>query len=128
MLGSRWVGCALTLQGPNKAFRWLVEAHRYRRGWSEQYHGRADSTQRIALVAQRYPKQWAEFVAQTSRPVSKRYEPACVIPDVALINLLLQVGEVPRALSVLQTIVDLTVEEFEVQPLTRPQWLDGGNE
>lgn len=115
----------LKLQGPNKAFRWIVEAHRHRRGWSEQYHGRADSTQRIALVAQHYPKRWAEFVAQTSRPVSKRYEPACVIPDVALISLLLQVGEVPRALSVLQTIVDLMVEEFEVQPLTRPQWLDG---
>lgn len=115
----------LKLQGPNKAFRWLAEAHRHRRGWSEQYHGRADSTQRIALVAQHYPKRWAEFVAQTSRPVSKRYEPACVIPDVALISLLLQVGEIPRALSVLQTIVDLTVEEFEVQPLVRPQWLDG---
>ena len=26
--------------------------------------------------------------------------------------------------SVLQTIVDLTVEEFEVQPLRRPRWLD----
>lgn len=118
----------LKLQGPNKAFRWLVEAHRHRRGWSEQFHGRADSTHRIALVAQHYPKRWAAFVAKTSKPVSKRYEPACVIPDVALISLLLQVGEVPRALSVLQTIVDLTVEEFEVQPLTRPQWLDGGDE
>lgn len=115
----------LKLQGPNQAFRWIVDAHRHRRGWSDQYHGRADSTQRIALVAQYYPKRWAEFVAKTSRPVSKRYEPACVIPDVALISLLLQVGEVPRALSVLQAIVDLTVEEFEVQPLTTPQWLDG---
>ena len=114
----------LKLQGQNKAFRWIVEAHRHRRGWSEQYHGRADSTRRIELVAQHYPKRWAEFVAQTSRPASKRYEPACVIPDVALISLLLQVGEVPRALSVLQTIVDLTVEEFAVQPLERPQWLD----
>jgi len=118
----------LKLQGPNKAFRWLVEAHRHRRGWSEQYHGRADSKRRIELVAQHYPKRWAEFVAQTSRPVSKRYEPVCVIPDVALISLLLQVGEIARALSVLQTIVDLTVEEFEVQPLETPHWLDGGDE
>lgn len=57
--------------------------------------------------------------------MSKRREPASEIPDVALISLLLQVGEIPRALSVLQTIVDLTVEEFEAQPLMRPQWLDG---
>jgi hypothetical protein len=48
-----------------------------------------------------------------------------VIPDVALVSLLLQVGEIPRAVSVLEAIVDSTVEEFEVQPLTRPQWLDG---
>lgn len=118
---------SLKLQGPNKAFRWLVEAHRHRRGWSEQYHGRTDSTQRIALVAQHYRKRWAEFIAQTSKSVSKRYEPACVIPDVALISFFLQVGEIPRALSVLQTIVDVIVEEFEVQPLMRPQWLDGGD-
>lgn len=118
---------SLKLQGPNKAFRWLVEAHRHRRGWSEQYHGRADSAHRIALVAQRYPKRWAEFIFQTSKSVSRRYEPARVIPDIALISFLLQVGEIPRALSVLQTIVDLTVEEFEVQPLVRPPWLDGGD-
>ena len=114
----------LKLQGKNKAFRWIVEAHHHRRGWSEQYHGRADSARRIALVAQYYPNRWAEFVAQSSRPVSMRHEPEYVIPDVALISLLLQVGEIPRALSVLQTIVDLTVEEFEVQPLKRPRWLD----
>jgi len=115
---------SLKLHGPNKAFRWIVEAHRHRRGWSEQYHGRTDSTQRIALVAQHYPKRWAEFVAQTSRAVSKRYEPKLVIPDVALISLLLQVGEVSRAISVLRTIVDFTIEEFDIQPLARPQWLD----
>jgi len=117
----------LKLHGPNKAFRWIVEAHRHRRGWAEQYHGAKDSTQRIALVAQHYPKRWAEFVTQTSRSVSKIYESERVIPDVGLMSLLLHVGEVQRALSVLQTIVDLVVEEFEVQPLTRPVWLDKGS-
>lgn len=116
---------SLNLQGPNKAFCWIVEAHRHRRGWTEQYYGRADSMQRIALVAKHYPKRWEEFISKTSKSVSKRYEPASVIPDVALINFLLQVGEIPRAVSVLQTIVDITVEEFEVQPLMKPQWLEG---
>lgn len=74
-----------------------------------------------------YPKRWEEFIAQTSKPVSKRYEPASVIPDVALISFLVRFGEIPRALSVPQTIVDLTVEEFEIQPLMKPQWLDGGD-
>jgi hypothetical protein len=117
---------SLMLEGSKKAFRWLVEAHRHRHGWSEQYHGRADSAQRIALVAKHYPKRWCEFVALTSRQLPTRDDPTRVIPDVALVNLLLQVGEMPRALSVLEAIVDSTVEEFEVQPLKRPQWLDGG--
>jgi hypothetical protein len=116
---------SLSLEGQKKAFRWLVEAHRYRHGWSEQYHGPADAAQRIALVAKHYPKRWGEFVALTSRQLPTRDDLARVIPDVGLVHLLLQVGEIPRALSVLEAIVDSTVEEFEVQPLTRPQWLDG---
>lgn len=116
---------SLSLQGPKKAFRWLVEAHRHRYGWSEHYHGRAEAAQRIALVAKHYPKRWGEFVALTSRQLPTRDDPTRVIPDVALVSLLLQVGEIPRALSVLEAVVDSTVEEFEVQPLKRPQWLDG---
>ena len=118
---------SLKLQGPNKAFRWLVEAHRHRKGWSEHYHGRTASTRRTALVAQYYKRRWAEFVTKTAEPVSGSYEPARVIPDVSLVIFLFQVGEITRALSVLGTIVDLIVEEFEVQPLVRPLWLKGGD-
>ena len=116
---------SLALQGPKAAFHWLVEAHRHRHGWSEHFHGRAEAAQRIAIVAKHYPKRWADFVALTSLQLPTRDNPARVIPDVALVSLLLQVGEIPRAVSVLEAIVDSTVEEFEVQPLTRPQWLDG---
>lgn len=115
------------LQGPNKAFRWLVDAHRYRKGWSAHYYGRTASSRRTELVAQYYQRRWAEFIAKTAEPVPGSYEPACVIPDVSLVIFLLQVGEVTRALSVLGTIVDLIVEEFEVQPLVRPPWLEGGD-
>lgn len=115
---------SLDLQGPKRAFRWLVEAQRYRFGWAEHYHGRAEATRRIEMVAKHYPKRWAEFVALSSRQLPSRDDPARVIPDVALVSLLLQVGEVSRALSVLEAIVDATVEEFDVQPLTRPEWLE----
>lgn len=115
---------SLKLEGSTKAFCWLVEAHRHRYGWFEHYHGRADAAQRIALVAKHYPKRWSEFVVLTSRQLKTRDEPALVIPDVPLVYLLLQVGEIKRAMSVLEAIVDATVEEFEVQPLTKPQWLD----
>jgi hypothetical protein len=113
------------LQGRAKAFRWLVEAHRHRYGWSDHY-GHSDSARRIALVAQHYPERWAEFVALSSVPIAKSIERGRAIPDVALISLLLQVGDVPRAVCLLQTMVEITLEEFEMQPLVRPTWLDGG--
>lgn len=113
------------LEGPAKAFRWLVEAHRYRYGWSEHYYGQTDSARRIAVVAQHYPARWAEFVALSSEPIPDDFKRGRVIPDAALISLLLQVGEVQRAAQILQSMVDIAVEEFETQPLVRPAWLDG---
>lgn len=116
---------ALRLHGPKSAFRWLVEAHRHRRGWTSHFHGQDESAARVALVAQHYRSRWREFVAQTSMPASDIFGPERDLPDVGLVSLLLQVGEVPRAASVLHAIVDATVEEFESQPLGKPCWLDG---
>jgi hypothetical protein len=113
------------LEGSAKAFRWLVQAHRYRHGWSDHFYGHSDSAQRIAVVAQHYPKRWAEFVALSSVPTPDYVHKGRVIPDTTLISLLLQVGEVQRAAQILQSMVDIAVEEFEMQPLVRPAWLDG---
>jgi hypothetical protein len=116
---------SLNLQGPAKAFQWIIEAHRYRRGWSEHYHGQSESSQRIALVAQHYSKRWTEFVAKSTAPILDRNERGLVIPDAVLVSLLLKVGEIERAVSILQTLVEITQEEFEMQPLERPSWLEG---
>lgn len=116
---------SLNLQGPTKAFRWIIEAHRYRRGWSEHYHGQSESAGRIALVAQHYRARWAEFVARSTVPIPGPYERGLVIPDAALVSLLLQADEIERAVSILQTLVEITQEEFEMQPLERPSWLAG---
>lgn len=113
------------LEGPAKAFHWLVEAHRYRYGWSEHYYGQSDSARRIAVVAQHYPARWAEFVALSSVPIPDNFMRGRVIADAALISLLLQVGEVQRAGQILQCMVDIAVDEFEMQPLVRPTWLCG---
>lgn len=116
---------ALRLHGPQRAFRWLVEAHRHRRGWTGHFHGQDESAARVALAAQHYRSRWPEFVAQTSMPASDTFGRERDIPDVGLVSLLLQVGEVQRAARVLRAIVDATVEEFESQPLGTPYWLDG---
>ncbi|MBD8723055.1 NACHT domain-containing protein [Oxalobacteraceae sp. CFBP 13708] len=116
---------SLDLQGPTKAFKWIVEAHRYRRGWSEYYYGQSESSRRVILVARHYKKRWGEFVVKSSIPISQLSERELVIPDVTLVSLLLQVGEIERAVKILNTLVEITLEEFEMQPLVRPRWLVG---
>lgn len=112
-------------QGPAKAFRWLVEAHRYRQGWSGIFHGQSEAARRIKLVAKDYPKRWAEFVDMSTVPIPEHSDRGRAIPDTGLITLLLHVGEVPRAISILRVLLDIAAEEFEMQPLGQPSWLMG---
>jgi hypothetical protein len=110
------------LQGPNQAFTWLVRAHQHRYGWSEHYHGHADSEQRLALVGQRYPRRWAEFLALSTLPPPRYPERSRAIPDAGLVRLLLEVGDVARARSVLESMVNAVLQEFDSQPLVCPAW------
>jgi len=110
------------LQGPERAFPWLVWAHQHRYGWSEDYYGKSDSQQRLALVAERYPRRWAEFLALSTRPPPRYPERSRAIPDAGLMRLLLEVGELVRARSVLESMVDVVVQEFDCQPLVCPAW------
>ncbi|HGW5377060.1 TPA: ATP-binding protein [Pseudomonas aeruginosa] len=114
---------SLRLEGPSKAFWWLTQAHRHLNGWSEDIS--AEALQRFAIVAKTYPKRWMDFVTLSTTPVSDRVERGRKIPEATLISLLLQVGEIERAVSIMETVVDVTLEEFEMQPLARPEWLEG---
>lgn len=111
------------IQGPAKAFRWLVAAHRYRQGWSGLFHGHSEAARRIKLAAKDYPKRWAEFVDMSTKPIPEQSDRGRAIPDTGLITLLLHVGEVPRAISILRVLLDIATEEFEMQPLGQPSWL-----
>jgi len=110
------------LQGPARAFPWLVRAHQHRYGWSEGYYGHADSEQRLALIAERYPRRWAEFLELSTQPLARYPERSRAIPDAGLVRLLLEVGERARAKSVLETMVDAVLQEFDSQPLACPVW------
>jgi hypothetical protein len=110
------------LQGPNQAFTWLVRAHQHRYGWSEHYYGHAYSEQRLALVGQRYPRRWAEFLALSTLPPPHYPERSRAIPDAGLVRLLLEVGNVARARSVMESMVEAVLQEFDSQPLVSPDW------
>ncbi|WP_145914762.1 hypothetical protein [Pseudomonas syringae group genomosp. 3] len=110
------------LQGPKAAFVWLVRAHQYRYGWSEYYYGHEESQRRLALVGSLYPIRWEEFLQLSTLPIPHYPEKKRAIPDARLVYLLLEVGQTARALSILSTLIDTTVAEFECQPLVQPAW------
>jgi hypothetical protein len=117
---------ARRLQGPKVAFVWLVRAHQYRYGWSEYYYGHGESQRRLALVGSLYPKRWEEFLRLSTLPIPHYPEKKRAIPDARLVYLLLEVGQTARALSILSTLIDATVAEFECQPLVQPSWWGEG--
>lgn len=110
------------IEGASKAFQWLVAAQIERHGW-QGHHGSDDADQRLDVVALRYAHRWEEFLAASTVPKSNRYGRGRSIPDARLVKLLLKMGENDRAVEILETMVDVAVEEFEEQPLPQPDWL-----
>jgi hypothetical protein len=111
---------SLRLEGKGKAYGWLVAAQLQCRGWDE-YHGLHQALQRYATFAAHYKDRWRQFISDTTRPDGP--SGSLSIPHHRLVHFLLAVDEVAVARSVVQAMVDTTVEDFSEQPLTSPAWL-----
>lgn len=111
---------SLRLEGRETAYRWLVAAQLQCRGWDE-YHGLQQALQRYATFAAHYKERWRQFIFDTTRPDGPGGSMS--IPHNRLVHFLLAVDEVAAARSVVEAMVDTTVEDFSDQPLTSPDWL-----
>ncbi len=111
---------SLRLEGRETAYRWLVAAQLQCRGWDE-YHGLQQALERYATFAAHYKERWRQFISDTTRPDGPGG--SLSIPHHRLVHFLLAVDEVAAARSVVEAMVDTTVEDFSDQPLTSPAWL-----
>lgn len=116
---------SLELEGKEAAYRWLVAAQLQCRGWDE-YHGLQQALRRYATFAAHYKQRWRQFIVDTTRPDGPGG--LLSIPHHRLVHFLLVVDEVAAARSVVQVMVDTTVEDFSDQPLTSPVWLGKARE
>ncbi|MFS2033418.1 hypothetical protein ACEN8I_05255 [Polaromonas sp. CT11-55] len=114
---------SLEAEGPSRAFEWLVLAHIERSGWEQHFYGSEESDRRLTAVVNHYPKRWEEFLRRTTVPEANRYGAGRVAPGTVLVSFLLELGEVARASNLAETIVDISCQEFDMQPLQRPAWL-----
>jgi hypothetical protein len=111
----------LSLEGKAAAYRWLVAAQIQCRGWDE-YYSLEDALQRYATFAVHYKVRWRQFIADTTRQNGPGG--SLSIPHHRLVLFLLAVDELATARSVVQAMVETTVEDFSDQPLTSPAWLE----
>lgn len=112
---------SLSLEGKAAAYRWLVAAQIQCRGWDE-YYSLEDALQRYATFAVHYKVRWRQFIADTTRQNGPGG--SLSIPHHRLVLFLLAVDELATARSVVQAMVETTVEDFSDQPLTSPAWLE----
>jgi hypothetical protein len=113
---------SLRLQGRDAAYRWIVEAHIRKHGWSD-FWSKQSAVARIGLVATHYPKRWKQFVTDTSRSPFSHSEERLVIPHHRLVQLLVLLGEVGYAAEIVDEMVSAVVRELSGQPIGQPDWI-----
>jgi hypothetical protein len=114
---------SLEAEGPARAFEWLVTAQIERSGWEPHFYGSKESERRLTAVVTHFPGRWEEFLRRTTVREANRYGAGRVVPGTVLVSFLLELGETAKAAVLAETIVDITCQEFEMQPLQRPAWL-----
>jgi hypothetical protein len=118
---------SLTLEGKQKAYRWIVAAQIHRQGWV-RYHDLEEALKRFATFAEHYASQWQDFILRTSRPAYHTASGNLVIPNDRLVQFLIAVAQVQVAKEVAEQMVSAVVDEVSDQPLETPTWLSRGGD
>jgi len=113
---------SLQLEGQGRAYRWLVAAQVHQRGWDE-YHDQAHALRRFSTFACHYKTKWRKFISETTKPMEVGRSRSLSIPHNRLVYFLLAVDEVATAKTVVEVMVNTTIEDFAEQPLMSPDWL-----
>jgi hypothetical protein len=111
---------SLSLEGRKTAYRWLVAAQLQCHGWDE-YYDLQQALERYATFAAHYKDKWRQFIVDTTRADGPGG--SLSIPHHRLVHFLIAVDEVAAARSIVEAMVETTVEDFSDQPLTTPAWL-----
>lgn len=116
---------SLEYEGKKKAYNWLVRAHIQRRGWNKYSSGEALIDKRLGLAAKHYKTKWRDFIRDTSK--SEWYWEqrglGFAVGGAPLVDFLLRVGQTDIAISFVNTLVQLVIEEVQDQPILPAKWL-----
>lgn len=116
---------SLAAEGKDAAFRWLVRAHVYRRGWASFWVSEDEIMGRLHEAATVYPDRWLEYIRETAGqpPYWARRGYGFAIGQKYLVRFLLLAGQIEKAAEVTDVLVSSLLEEVQDQPIPPAKWL-----
>ena len=116
---------SLAAEGKEAAYRWLVRAHIYRRGWASFWVNEKEVTARLERAATLYRDRWLQFIKESAiqPPYWRQHGYGLVIGQKYLVRFLLLVGQLDIAVAVTEALVSSLVTEVRDQPIGEAPWL-----
>jgi hypothetical protein len=114
-----------TFYGKEKAYPWLIKAHILGNGWNWYISRQNEVEQRWRTIKQIYPNKWLDFLTQTvlQTPVW-RSSSFSHMEFRYLLEFCLYMGQIELARSLVDQMVQRSLELVSMLPLPLPEWIN----
>jgi hypothetical protein len=116
---------SLTLEGPQNAYRWLVDSHIMNSGWSV-FYSEEKAKGHFAFVKTYYLDKWKTFLLDSARTKYQDDDSGPLIPTERLVDFLVIIQELQLAREIVTVMLRSLEEDFADQPLRSLKWIDEG--
>jgi hypothetical protein len=121
---------ALKLHGRERAYPWLVKAHREQRGWNRYWASKEKAQRRWQQVERLYPQRWFDFIRETLRkedgaaPWQDLYLDSGIASQ--LVEFCVMMNKIEVARNATERLVEGSLRLVELLPLPEPEWINEG--
>ena len=121
----RMFALALRLYGRERAYPWLIKAHREHRGWLRYYSSEDETHRRWRYIKDLYPERWFDFVKQTLKKDGRTewqdlYLDSAIAARLTEFSVQLNKLEVAREAG--QSLINACMELVQLIQLPEPEW------
>jgi len=116
---------SLSLEGPLKAYSWLVDSQIQNFGWSV-FYSEDHAKRRFRLVQKYYRDKWDRFLIDSARTRYQDDDSGPFVPTERLVDFLVIIEKDDLAREIVAVMLKSLEEDFADQPLRFPRWLGEG--
>ena len=89
----------------------------------EHYYPEAEAINRFKVFSKKYPRLWKKYIRDTSKSAFTNYSESLIIPQLRLVQFLMEVNQITLAKLVIEEMINLVIGDFSDQPLKTPKWI-----